>query len=63
MAGAAGHPELAGRLVAGQGSHVEVQMIDDLWAVSRGHKSLDEFLAVHDYHGPREGGDLRPGVA
>jgi phosphohistidine swiveling domain-containing protein len=55
MAGAAGHPELAGRLVAGQGSHVEVQMIDDLWAVSRGHKSLDEFLAVHGYHGPREG--------
>jgi phosphohistidine swiveling domain-containing protein len=55
LADAAGHPDLAGRLVSGQGSHIEVQMIDDLWATSRGHKSLDEFLAVHGYHGPREG--------
>jgi pyruvate,water dikinase len=55
LAAAADHPELAARMTAGQGSHVEVGMIEDLWAVSRGVRPLDEFLAVHGYHGPREG--------
>lgn len=55
LAAAAEHPELAGRLVAGRGDHVEGRMIEDLWAVSRGGLSLDEFVASHGYHGPREG--------
>jgi phosphohistidine swiveling domain-containing protein len=55
LAAAAGHPDLAGPLVAGQGSHVEVAMIEDLWTISRGEGTLDEFLAGHGYHGPREG--------
>jgi pyruvate,water dikinase len=55
LAAAADRPELAARMTAGRGSHVEVGMIEDLWAVSRGTRSLDDFLAVHGYHGPREG--------
>jgi len=55
LAAASGQPELAAKMTAGQGSHVEVAMIEDLWAVSRGQRSLDAFLAAHGYHGPREG--------
>jgi pyruvate,water dikinase len=55
LAAAAGHPQLAGRMVAGRGSHVEVDMISDLWATSRGEKTFEELIAVHGYRGPSEG--------
>lgn len=33
----------------------ETRTLTDLWAVSRNALSLDDFLAVHGYHGPAEG--------
>jgi pyruvate,water dikinase len=36
-------------------SHEEGVVLADLWAVSRGGSTLDEFLRKHGYHGPGEG--------
>jgi pyruvate,water dikinase len=55
LAEQAGDPELAARLMAGQGSHAELAMVGDLWSLSRETLSLDGFLARHGYHGPLEG--------
>jgi pyruvate,water dikinase len=51
----AGHPELAARIVAGQGAHTETAVVEDCWALSRDRIALAEFLARHGYHGPNEG--------
>lgn len=51
----AGKPELGGRLLAGQGSHVELTLVEDIWRLSRNEISLDQFLRDHGYHGPAEG--------
>lgn len=48
-------PAQVNALVAGQGSHVETELIDDLWALGRERISLETFLAHHGYHGPLEG--------
>ena len=42
-------------LMASQGAHEEAQVVEDLWAVSRGRLSLEVFLSRHGYHGPCEG--------
>ncbi|HYF24342.1 MAG TPA: PEP-utilizing enzyme [Baekduia sp.] len=55
LAAAAGDPGLAARLMAGQGSHAELALVEDLWSLSRGRLELDAFLARHGYHGPAEG--------
>jgi pyruvate,water dikinase len=55
LCAAAGRPELAQRLTAGLGNHAEVEVVEDLWAVSRDRLSLDAFLARHGYHGHNEG--------
>jgi pyruvate,water dikinase len=55
LAAAAGDPELAGRVLAGQGSHAELDVIEDLWSLSRGAQMLETFLGRHGYHGPGEG--------
>jgi len=55
LAAKAGDPELAGRVLAGQGSHAELDVVGDLWAMSRGTPAVDAFLAAHGYHGPDEG--------
>jgi pyruvate,water dikinase len=55
LAAAAGDPSLAGRLVAGLGSHEELDVVSDLWRVSRGGLSMSGFLAAHGYHGPEAG--------
>jgi pyruvate,water dikinase len=55
LAAAAGDDSLAGRLLAGQGSHAELAVVEDLWRLSRGEISLDRFLERHGYHGPGEG--------
>ncbi|MEU5847937.1 PEP-utilizing enzyme [Saccharopolyspora shandongensis] len=47
--------DLADALVAGQGAHVETDMIYDLWALGRDELDLDAFLAKHGFHGPLEG--------
>ena len=47
--------DLRGDLMAGYGSHAESSMVCDMWAISRGRKSLEEFVSEHGYHGPREG--------
>lgn len=51
----AGRSELMGPLLAGQGSHAELAVVVDLWAVSRDELTLEEFCARHGYHGPAEG--------
>jgi pyruvate,water dikinase len=48
-------PALLGPLLAGQGSHAELEVVEDLWALSREQLTLKEFLARHGYHGPMEG--------
>lgn len=55
LAAAAGDPELASRALAGQGSHAELDVVEDLWRVSRDEMPLDTFLWAHGYHGPLEG--------
>jgi phosphohistidine swiveling domain-containing protein len=55
LAAAAGDPSLAGRLVAGLGSHEELDVVSDLWRVSRGGLSMHDFLAAHGYHGTKAG--------
>lgn len=55
LAAAAGDPELASRVMAGQGSHAELALVEDLWELSRERLTLPAFLARHGYHGPAEG--------
>jgi pyruvate,water dikinase len=55
LCAAAERPDLVGPLTAGLGNHAEVEVVEDLWSVSRGERSLADFLAVHGYHGPNEG--------
>ena len=42
-------------LMRGHGSHEEGEMIDDLWAMSRGRLTLERFLERHGYYGPNVG--------
>jgi pyruvate,water dikinase len=55
LATRAGDPELASRLLAGQGSHAELALVEGLWQVSRGSIDVTAFLAEHGFHGPSEG--------
>src|SRR2546428_4493996 len=55
LAAAAGRPGLETRLMTGFGGFEETRLMRELWAVSRGQRSLSDFLAVHGYHGPTEG--------
>lgn len=47
--------EQTSALVSGHGSHVEMDMIYDLWALGHGQLEIDTFLTAHGYHGPLEG--------
>jgi pyruvate,water dikinase len=55
LASAAGMPGLENRLMTGFGGFEETRLMRELWAVSRGGRDLDDFLAAHGYHGPTEG--------
>jgi phosphohistidine swiveling domain-containing protein len=50
----AGLPGLETRLVSGYGSLVELDLILDLWGLSRGHLPMTDFLLRHGDHGPYE---------
>ncbi len=50
-----GRPELELELSRGLGSLQEVNMLNRLWGVSRGHGDLDGFLAEYGFHCPGEG--------
>lgn len=50
-----GRPELAEQVLAGQGMHAELEMVQDLWELSRNQLSMSTFLGRHGYHGPNEG--------
>lgn len=52
---AAGFEGLERRLVTGYGDFEESRIAAELWAVSRGRLTMDEFVGRHGYHGPREG--------
>jgi len=45
----------AAALMRSQGSHEEQGMVANLWRLSRGELTIEEFLAHHGYHGPDEG--------
>jgi pyruvate,water dikinase len=47
--------ESANALGAGQGSHAEIDIIYDLWALGREKITLEAFLSRHGYHGPFAG--------
>jgi pyruvate,water dikinase len=55
LAAKAGDPELAPRLLAGQGSHAELALVNGLWDLSRGRIDVARFQAEHGFHGPAEG--------
>ncbi len=55
LCAAAGRPDLAQRLTSGLGNHAEVEVVADLWEVSRDRLALTDFLAHHGYHGHDEG--------
>ncbi|MCW3039237.1 MAG: PEP-utilizing protein mobile region [Solirubrobacterales bacterium] len=55
LAAKAGDPTLAPRLLAGQGSHAELALVDGLWDLSRGRIDLARFQSEHGFHGPAEG--------
>jgi pyruvate,water dikinase len=45
----------AAPLMKGHGSHIETEMIQHLWKVSRGRMTLERFLALHGFYGPDVG--------
>jgi pyruvate,water dikinase len=55
LAEEAGEPGLERALVTGYGSLDETIFLARLWEVSRGRRSVEEFLAEHGYHGPSPG--------
>ena len=52
---AAGYPGLELELISSDAGVEEQGLIEDLWAVSRGDQSLDDFLSRWGFHGPVEG--------
>jgi pyruvate,water dikinase len=54
LAAAGGHPTLATSLITGYGDMEEAKSAAQLWEVSRGRRTLEQFLADHGYHGPVE---------
>ena len=48
-----GRSELVNDLIGGD--LIEVTMLNELWEVSRGARTLDAFVAEHGFHGPNEG--------
>lgn len=55
MATGVGGPELVTRLLGGLGNTVETEIADDLWQLSRGRGTVEDFLRDHGFHGPMEG--------
>ncbi|GAA0631012.1 hypothetical protein GCM10009547_38570 [Sporichthya brevicatena] len=51
---AADRPELAPRLTAGLGGHLELDVVSGLWDLAHGRASETEFLAAHGFAGPGE---------
>jgi phosphohistidine swiveling domain-containing protein len=41
-------------LMSAYGSHAELKIIEDLWALSRNEIDMSSFLASHGFHGPGE---------
>ena len=54
LAERAGAPELELELSRGLGGLEEVDLLSQLWEISRGRGSLEEFVAVYGFHGPGE---------
>ena len=52
---AAGRPGLETELLANDHAGHEASTVADLWDVSRGRMSMEQFLRRHGYHGPIEG--------
>jgi phosphohistidine swiveling domain-containing protein len=55
IAQGAGHPGLELTLATGYGNMAETGVVCDLWEVSRGRVTLDQFIHRHGFHGPGEG--------
>jgi phosphohistidine swiveling domain-containing protein len=55
LAAAVGRPDLELSLIGGYGTTEEVDIVSDLWEVSRGQRRLETFLGEHGFHGPLEG--------
>ena len=55
LAATAGLAGLETRLTTGYGGFEETRLMQELWAVSRGRHSFDDFIVAHGYHGPAEG--------
>jgi phosphohistidine swiveling domain-containing protein len=55
MSEATGQLGLEQRLLSSEHGLDETQTIADLWNVANGKRSMEDFLATHGFHGPREG--------
>lgn len=55
LARAAGDPGLVAQLAGGYGGFEEAHMVAELWKVSRGALSVDDFVSRYGFHGPEEG--------
>jgi phosphohistidine swiveling domain-containing protein len=42
-------------LMTGYGSFLELEVMKDVWAAAHGHRSVDEVIRRHGYHGTNEG--------
>jgi len=51
----AGHPGLELDLMISRSGTDEFRIVDDLWSVAHGARSLATFIDAHGYHGPNEG--------
>jgi phosphohistidine swiveling domain-containing protein len=54
LATASGNPGLETALVSGYGGMEETESITELWDVSRGKLTIEDFIARHGYHAPVE---------
>jgi pyruvate,water dikinase len=54
LAAASGNAGLETSLITGYGDVEEAHSAAELWEVSRGGRTLDQFVADHGYHGPVE---------
>lgn len=55
LAQAAGDPALVAELASGYGNFEEADMVTALWQLSRGRRSVADFVARYGFHGPDEG--------
>ncbi|MCW3040041.1 MAG: PEP-utilizing protein, partial [Solirubrobacterales bacterium] len=55
LAARAGQPGLERELIRSVNGTAEFDLVRDLWGLARDELTIEQFVAAHGYHGPREG--------